>query len=243
MPEASILQIEAGGKKFIVVANFKNKMKIPLYGGSRDETWNAFVIPLEIKCNIKTGSGVAIFWYPRNMSEFDIQEIPTTIKRIFNRHDKPSQNKLLVSFTDWEAQSVHVAGGKGSSLAILRVIEETKGQDFLDKTNRSQQILNALVDQVSGNPLKRSIRVKNLLESRAQGRQQRSGSLAKSFFPDPHDFDMPEFLVPQGFIISVSALERHLQTICDRKVVSLLQELEDVAYERVEGKLEDFCQR
>jgi hypothetical protein len=242
LPEATIVQIKAGGKKFIVVANFKNKMKIPLFGGSRDESWNAFVIPLEIKCNIKSGSGIAIFWYPRNLREFDIQEIPTTIKRIFNRHDKPSQQKLLVSFTDWEAQSVHVSGGKGASLAILRAIEETKGKDLLDNTNRSQQILNALVDQVSGNPLKRSIRVQDLIENRSKARQ-RSGSLAKTFFPDPNDFEMPNFHVPQGFIISVSALDRHLLAVCDKKVRDLLQELEDVAYERVTGKLEDACER
>lgn len=244
LPEATTIQIEAGNKNFVVVVNFKNKMKIPLFGGSRKESWNAFVIPLEIKCNVKSGHGAAIFWYPKNLREFDIQEIPTTIKRIFNRNDKPTPKKLLLSFADWEAQSVQVAGGKGSSLAILRVIQETKGEELLDHRNRSQQILNALVDQVSANPLKRSIRVKTVLEGlAAKPRQQRSGSLAKMVFPDPNDFDIPEFQVAQGFIISVSALDMHLQANENEHVVSALKELENVAYERVEGNLEDACRR
>lgn len=242
LPQATILQIEAEKRKFTVVINFKNNAKIPLFGGSQQESWNAFLIPVEIKCNTIPGYGMAIFWYPKNLREFDIQEIPTKIKRIFNRTDFPSPEKFLISFADKEAQSVLVTGGKGSSVAILRQIQETKGEDLLDKRNRSQQILNALVDQVSTNPLKRSIRVQNLISNKTEkARAQRAGSIAKSIFPDPHDFDVPDFHVPQGFVISVSAVESHIKS--NSGISKALKEMEDVAYEKVDGSLKEACER
>lgn len=242
LPQATIVQLEAADKKFIVVVTFKNKEKLPLYGGSRKESWNAFVIPIEIKINTVVGYGAAIFWYPLNLREFDIQEIPTKIKRIFNRTNGPSPSKLLLSFADKDAQSVLVSGGKGSSLAILRVIQETKGADFLDKRNRSHQILNALVDQVSANPLKRSMKVQSLLSADStRESRRRAGSVAKMIFPDPNDFDVPDYLVPQGFIVSVSAIDEHL-TI-NPSIMSRLIELEDIAYERSAGDIQEACKK
>lgn len=240
LPEATTLQVRAGSKPCVVVVSFKNKEKMPLYGGSQNDSWNAFIIPIDIRFNAVKGSGFAMFWYPKNLREFDIQEIPTKIKRIFNRTDVPSPDKLVISFADMEAQSVSVSGGKGSSLAILRVIQETKGEDFLDKRNRSQQILNALVDQVSTNPLQRSIRVQSLLQNGvSKVEKQRAGSIAKIIFPDPHDFDVPDYHVPQGFIVSVSAIEQHLKS--HQAITTHLKNLEDVAYERTAGDVKEFC--
>lgn len=242
LPEATIVQIEAGTKKFNVVVNFKNNAKIPLCGGSRKESWNAFIIPIEIKFNTEIGSGVAIFWYPKNLREFDIQEIPTKIRRIFNRTDFPNADKLVVSFAEKAAESVLVSGGKGSSIAILRTIQETNGKDFLDKRGRGHEMLNALVDQVSSNPLKRSLRVQNLMKVGEPRRaRKRAGSIAQTIFPDPHDFDVPEYHVPQGFIVSVSAVEQHLTN--NPKIRSFLNELEDVAYEKTSGDLKDACEK
>jgi hypothetical protein len=243
LPEATTMDIFAGGKKIVVVVNFKNKAKIPLYGGSRNSAWNAFVIPIEIKFNVTPGYGYAIFWYPNNIKEFDIQELPTKIKRIFNRTDHPKPEKLLLSFAEREAQSVLVSGGKGSSLASLRIIQESESRaEFLDKRDRSNQILNALVDQVSSNPLKRSLRVQKLLSDGVPQRgRQRAGSIATAIFPDPHDFDVPEFHVPQGFIISVSALQLHLQE--NPGISEVLKELEDVVYERVAGDSQKACEK
>jgi hypothetical protein len=223
--------------------SFKNKSKIPLYGGSRTDAWNAFVIPIEIKFNVVSGLGYAIFWYPNNIKEFDVQEIPTKIKRIFNRTDHPSPERLLVSFADREAQSVLVSGGKGSSLAILRIIQESDSRaEFLDKRDRSNQILNALVDQVSTNPLKRSLRVQKLLSDGVPQRgRQRAGSIATAIFPDPHDFDVPEFHVPQGFVVSVSAFQLHLKE--NPSINETLKELEDIVYKRVEGDPQNACEK
>lgn len=242
LPEATIVQIRADDKKFNVMVSFKNNAKIPLQGGAQGESWNAFVIPTEIRFNTTIGFGSAIFWYPKNLHEFDIQEIPTRIKRIFNRKDVASPDKLVLSFTDNESQSVLVSGGKGSSLAILRVIQESKGEEFLDKRNRGHQILNALVDQVSTNPLKRSIRVQNILTN-GDGRvgRHRSGSIAKTIFPDPHDFEFPEFHVPQGFVVSVAGMERHLNE--NPKIKESLKQLEAIAYERKSGSLKEACER
>lgn len=228
----------------VIVINFKNNAKLSLYGGSQKESWNAFIIPIEIKIGTQSGFGCAMFWYPKNIKEFDIQEIPTKIKRIFNRTDLPSPEKPLISFADKEAISVFVSGEKGSAISSLRVIQETRGADFLDKRNRGQQILNALVDQVSTNPLKRSIRLQSLIDSEsklAQQKRQRSGSLAKTFFPDPHDFSDLDYHVPQGFIISVSAIERHLKE--HPEIRQVLQVIEDIAYEKVSGDLKDACDK
>jgi hypothetical protein len=242
LPEATIVRIGAEKKEFNLVVTFKNNVKLPLYGGPQQESWNAFIIPVDIKCNNKLGHGTAIFWYPKNFKEFDIEEIPTKIKRIFNRTDPPRPDKLLLSFQDKEAQSVLVSGGKGSSLAILRVIQETKGGHFLDKRNRAQQILNVLVDQASLNPLKRSTRVNDVMDKEAgKVRTERSGSIAKVIFPDPHDFDVPDFEVPEGFIVSVAALDKHVKM--NQSVRTSLQQLEDVAYRRVERQLEATCKR
>lgn len=242
LPEATIVQIRAGGKKITVVINFKNNAKVPLYGGSHKESWNAFIIPVEIKFNTQVGFGHAIFWYPKNLREFDIQEIPTKIKRIFNRTDLPSPEKLLLSFSDKEAESVLVSGGKGSSIAILKAIQESDGKHLLDNRSRSHQILNVLADQVSKNPLKPSIRVQSLLDNRTpQTERQRSGSVAKLIFPDPNDFDFPEFFVPQGFLISVSAFEQHLKN--NSGVMHVLKELEGIAYEKTAGDLKAACEK
>lgn len=242
LPQATIVQLEAEKKKFIVVVNFKNKEKVQLFGGSQNESWNAFIIPIEIKINTVIGYGSAIFWYPQNLSEFDIQEIPSKIKRIFNRTDVPSPSKLLVSFTDKDAQSVLVTGGKGSSVAILQVIQETNGADFLDNRDRGHKILNALVDQVSVNPLKPSFKLQSLLEQDAtKEARQRGGSIAKAIFPDPHDFDVPDYLVPQGFIVSVSAINEHLKS--NSLIRSYLEELEEIAHERASGDIQEACKQ
>ena len=233
--------MEAEGKKFVAMISFKNKAKVPLNGGAQKDSWNAFIIPVEIRFNNIIGHGSAIFWYPKIHQEFDVQEIPSTIRRIFNRNDAASPTQLVLSFADKESQSVLVSGGKGSSIAILRAIQETKAEDFLDKSNRSQQILNALVDTVSTNPLKRSIRVQSLLNKQEQSEGQPAGSIAKSIFPDPLDFDVPDFFVPQGFIVSVSAFDRHVEN--NQKIAKALMILKDVAYEKTEGSIKDVCAR
>lgn len=242
LPEATIVQIYADNKKFNVMVSFKNNAKILLHGGAQSESWNAFIVPTEIRFNTTIGFGSAIFWYPRNVREFDIQEIPTRIKRIFNRKDVASPDKLVLSFTDNESQSVLVSGGKGSSLAILRIIQESKGEEFLDKRNRGHQILNALVDQVSTNPMKRSIRVQNIMNNGdSRLGRHRAGSIAKTIFPDPHDFEFPEFHVPQGFVVSVAGMERHLKD--NPEIEESLIQLEAIAYERTQGNLKETCEK
>lgn len=219
--------------------NFKNNAKIPLTGGSHKDIWHAFVIPIEIKFDRQAGSGYAIFWYPKKVKEFDIQEIPTTIKRIFNRTDVPSVDKQVVAFTDKEAESVLVSGGKGSSLAILQSIQESKGKSFLDNRDRGHRILDALVDQVSSKPLKRSIRVQTLLDD--QPSKTDSGMIAKAIFPDPNDVEFPDYQVPQGFIVSVSAIDQHVTK--HPNIKRFLNELENIAYEKASGDLQNACKK
>lgn len=111
---------------FEVVIKFSLSKKVPLRGGLLKESWDAFVIPIEIQCNNRVGFGAAIFWYPSESEELKTLVSPTTIKRIFNSTERPSSDKPLVSFADKEAQSVLVAGGKGASIGILHSIQESK---------------------------------------------------------------------------------------------------------------------
>lgn len=83
---------------------------------------------------------------------------------------------------------------------------------------------------------------KHLIENEPPKRgRQRSGSITKTMYPDPNDVDTPDFFVPQGFIISVSAFEEHLKNHID--VRRAIKEMENIAYERIEGNLEEACKR
>lgn len=242
LPEATIVEIEAGNKKFVAVVTFRNSEKVPLFGGSVGERWNAFIVPVDIMCNTVRGYGIAVFWYPRNIRQYEIEEFPTRIKRIFHRLDSPSVDKQVISFADKDAQSILVAGGKASSLAILRIIQETKGEELLDYRGRNFQVLNALVDQFSSNSLNRQMKAKFLISDEPITGRQRSGSITKSIFPDPNDsIDTPDFYVPQGFIISVSAFFEHIRKF--NEIRRLIKELEAITCEKVEGDIKEACKR
>lgn len=240
LPQATIVQIKAGGRQFTIIVTFKNNSKMSLFGGNPID-WNSFFVPTEIAINTQSGFGAAMFWYPRNLKQFQIEEMPTKIKRIFHRFDPPSIFKQILSFTELEAQSILVSGGKGASLAILRNIQETKGADLYDKRNRSTLILNALVDQFASKSS--ATRTKKPMfdifsdEPPKRGRQ-RAGSL-KYIFPDSHNFDIPGFYVPQGFIISCSVLTEHLKL--NPEVFELLKELELTVYEKQKGNITEIC--
>ncbi|KAL7035897.1 hypothetical protein ACKWTF_008613 [Chironomus riparius] len=242
LPQATIVQIKAGDHSFIAVVTFKNNEKVPLFGGYVGEKWNAFVVPVDIVCNCVRGYGVAVFWYPRNIRHFEYEDIPTKIKRIFNRNDLPSPEKQILSFADKEAQSVLVSGGKGCSLATLRRIQESKGGDLLDPRSRSFHVFNALVDNLSTPALRRSMRAKQLMESeQPRTGRQRSGSITKTIFHDPNDVDTPDFFVAQGFVVSVSAFDEHVKN--NVEISNALKEMEDIAYEKTVGSLEEACKK
>ena len=97
LPQATIIQITAGGKDFVAVVTFRNHEKIPLVGGSSGERWNAYVIPVDIFCNTIRGYGVAVFWYPneKNFDLFEEESFPSEIKRIFHRNDYPMSDKQV----------------------------------------------------------------------------------------------------------------------------------------------------
>lgn len=84
------------------------------------------------------------------------------------------------------------------------------------------------------------MRAKQLMESeQPKAGRQRSGSITKTIFHDPNDVDTPDFFVAQGFIVSVSAFDEHVKN--NVEIQNALKEMEDVAYEKVEGSLEVAC--
>lgn len=134
-----------------------------------------------------------------------------------------------------------MAGGKGASLATLRIIQETKGEQFFDHRSRNFQVLNALVDQFSSASGNKLLKSSHLFNNEPTARQ-RSGSITKAFFPDPNDMeDAPDFYVPQGFLLSVSAFEEHLKKFPE--IRKSIDELEAFVYEKLFGDVESACQR
>jgi hypothetical protein len=104
-------------------------------------------------------------------------------------------------------------------------------------------MLNALVDQFSSGAANKLLKSKHLMGSEApKSGRARSGSITKVIFPDPNEMDdAPDFYVPQGFLVSVSAYEEHLKTFIELR--RAIKELESIAYERVEGDIEEACKK
>lgn len=125
----------------------------------------------------------------------------------------------------------------------MRIIQETKGEQFYDNRNRNYQVLNALVDQFSSpKAANKLLKSKHLISKETKNGRARAGSITKIIFPDPNDMDdAPDFYVPQGFVLSVSAYEEHLKTYLE--VRKAIRELESIAYEKIEGDIEEACKK
>lgn len=237
LPEKSIINLKANKKSYKVSVRFLNDLKAPIHGETSDCKWKAFIVPVELKWNDQKGLGSAVFWYPQNKSEFKPREIPSEIRRNILHPEKISIQKSILLFNDKDAQIVEYSGGKGSSLAILKEIKETKGASFFDNRHRSIQILNALVDQASS--LNQENNLKSILKKKYQ--RNRTGSMAKVIFPDPNDIEIPEYEVPDGFIVSIGAFLKHLNE--NPKIKESILSLENVVYRKIEGKIEIECEK
>ena len=86
------------------------------------------------------------------------------------------------------------------------------------------------------------MRAKQLMESeQPRAGRQRSGSITKTIFHDPNDVDTPDFFVAQGFVVSVSAFDEHIKN--NFEIRNALKDMEDIAYEKTDGSLEEACKR
>lgn len=153
-------------------------MKVALH---ENEKWTAYVIPIDFMWNNQKGRGSAVFWYSANEKTFETHE---TLKKETHRNVvepvKKSEQKFLLPFNDKQAQILAISGGKGSSIAVLKEIQEKRET-------------------------------------------------------------ASEFTVPDGFVVAVKAYNVHLQK--NMQIMELIKILENVAYKRIDGNLEDSCHR
>lgn len=147
---------------------------------------------------------------------------------------------MIVPANDLAAQSIFVSGGKGASLALLKTLEESSGTQFMSLTG-NEQVLDALIDSISSNPMRRSLKHKPLLHEHGYQRtRKRSGSVDQTQVIDSHSFGF-NFDVPAFFIVSTSAMENHLKD--NGNLMESLKHLEGVAYQRIEGDLKAACEK
>lgn len=126
------------------------------------------------------GKGTAILWYA-NKTDNSATTQDSSNKQFLTATEIKPDNRLTFMFSEIEARSVLISGGKGASLALLSSIQPS-------------------VNDVS-----------------------------------------QEFVVPQGFIVSVSAF--NLQVARNVNVANLIKGVKDVAYGIVDGNLQDCCDR
>lgn len=70
--------------------------------------------------NGENGNGVAVFWYSQKKKQFELDRIAPSVTPPLTYHEeKPKKLTLAHSFTDYNAQSLLISGGKGASLALL----------------------------------------------------------------------------------------------------------------------------
>lgn len=87
-PAASIINLEAGHKKYQMIVNFRTNSKVPLMGGNPFD-WMGFNVPFECSINGVSGTGMALFWYPYH-EPTDYRDF-LRVKRMFYKHDIDSE--------------------------------------------------------------------------------------------------------------------------------------------------------
>lgn len=199
-PKAMSFQFKTNKKMYSATVHFSKKNFVPV-NGKKPIVWAANVIPVEIGkrfcrwsiqrvidnfyfdtgLNGGQGKGIAVCWYATSLNSLPITTDNSCRHFLTPTETKPD-NRLTVMFSEDEAKSLLVSGGKGASLALLS-----------------------------------SIQIANFDEKDVA------------------------FVVPQGFIVSVSAFD--LQVGRNPNLSKLIKSIKDVAYGITDGKLQDVCER
>lgn len=168
--------VPVGKQQFTVVVHLKSSSKVPLFGG-RPLEWNSDNYSLELMVNGEEGKGIAMLWYPSDGTETPLIPHIPQYRRVHNSSANAKANKFVYHFTEEEASSVQISGGKGASLALLtaisrmtNIVDRNYANDQLFKDNRHQHL----------SPI----------------RKQSISQLSS-----------PDFTVPTGFVLSVSAMD------------------------------------
>lgn len=145
--------------------------------GGRPLDWHTDCYQMEMTVNGEDGKGIGLFWYPSEGSETPLIPHVPRYRRVHHSTGKPKANKYIYHFSEDETSSVQISGGKGASLALLTSI--SRMGNLIDRFYANDQLF-------------KDHRHEHLASTRKQSITQLTG---------------PEFIVPSGFVLSVSAME------------------------------------
>lgn len=218
---------------YTTVVNFRTEENVRLIGG-RPFDWTSNITPLDLGLNGGRGSGVAILWYPFKSTNPDEIFYPedTVIHKLYSNELKPREDQLVVDFEDREAQSSLITGGKGSSLALLTTV--MKGNKFDENDD------GFLLEKVSSkNRLVRSRKISKSDWNLSMTKNKEE--LKKSNWKLRKELNLPDFIVPAGFVLTVSSFEMVLKS--NDHIRESIQMIEDVAYGIKTDDLEETCKQ
>lgn len=127
--------------------------------------------------NGEEGKGIAILWYPTDGTETPLIPHIPQYRRVINSSAKTKSNKFVYHFSEEETSSVQISGGKGASLALLTTI--SRMTNIVDRNYANDQLF-------------KDNRHQHLSPIRKQSISQLCS---------------PDFTVPSGFVLSVSAMD------------------------------------
>ncbi|XP_055390004.1 uncharacterized phosphotransferase YvkC-like [Condylostylus longicornis] len=180
IPQRIAIHFKAGGRNFKAFLYLEQSKFIKLLNGSPFQ-WRIINIPTKFDLNGTTGLGVFTSWHPYKPSLYDNKlKQPQRFRKLVFNTLLPDRNKFVLSFSESEAQSKLVSGGKGASLALL--------------TAASRDLEN-----------------------------------------------LTPFKVPEGFVVSSSALRQFLLT--NSEIYVELRNLEDCCSGKLDGSLEKYCEK
>lgn len=218
---------------YTTVVNFRTEENVRLIGG-RPFDWTSNITPLDLGLNGGRGSGVAILWYPFKSTNPDEIFYPedTVIHKLHSNELKPREDQLVVDFEDREAQSSLITGGKGSSLALLTSV--MIGNKYDEKDD------GFLLEKISSkNRLVRSRKISKSDWNLSMTTNNNKEQLEKSNWKLRKELNLPDFIVPAGFVLTVSSFEKIL--LSNDNIRKSIQMIEDVAYGIKSGQLEEIC--
>jgi len=187
-----------------------------------------------------------MLWYPYK-AIYAQDLIPTDgprIKRLAYSVEIPSRKELAISFSKQPAQSLSVSGGKGASLALLTSLADANHSDKIGELNVHELIDKMPKHNILINKLRRDRKISKSDWDISMPIESGHSETLKEIllnWKSQEELKCPDFIVPDGFVLSVSAFELQLET--NPHLISVIRDVENIAHGVVDGSLEDVCKK
>lgn len=131
IPHVANLQFTAAGRTYSTTVYTKPDGRLAL-AGCVPRAWHENLVPAEIGLNGQHGAGIVRLWYANTSAPVDVgPPAPKSTATLIASQQRPTRTKIAYWFSDTGAQSEAIAGGKGSSLALLTsALGEKRNLDF-----------------------------------------------------------------------------------------------------------------